>query len=173
MILYIRPSSLIRQCIFGTIVDQLPNPSEVQSWLEWAGGRMLSIQVHGARPSSYRSFWPDYPDDQSTAYGYTPARMRAPSLNSSEVVLMDEILSLVSLTPNILQRRILNARALVHPLNNRHLYSWAKIAILIHSERRAVKLLHKRGLEILSQSVPSPVLYRVRSSLFFGPSLST
>lgn len=149
-----------------------PNPLEIQSWLEWAGGRMLAIQVHGAWPSSYRSFWPDYPDDQVTAYGYTPSRMHAPALNSSEVVLMDEILSLISLTPVILQRRILNARALVHPLNNRHLYSWATIAALIHSERRAVKLLHKKGLETIAQSVPTSALRYFRSVLSSGPSLS-
>ncbi len=118
-----------------------PSPLEIQSWLEWAGGRMLSIQVHGAWPSAYRSFWPDYPDDQITAYGYTPSRMRAPALNGSA-------------------------------LNNRHLYSWAKIAVLIHSERRAVKLLHKKGLETIAQSVPEPTLQHFRSVLSSGPSLS-
>lgn len=153
-------------------MDQLTSPSEIQSWLEWAGGRMLAVQVCGTRPSSYRSFWPDYPDDSFTAYGYTNERLRLPSPSAPDISLMDEILSLVLLTPIILQRRVLNARAIVHPINGRHIFPWSKIAHLINSDYRSVVLTHKKGLEVIARETPLPAAHRIRSSLLFGPSLS-
>lgn len=140
-------------------------PDEVRLWLEWAGGKMLSIEVRNTRPGSYRSFWPDYPDDKFTAYGYSGERLYPGRPNSYEISLMDEVLNLVVLIPLPLTRRIINARSLVHPLNNRYLYSWSRIAEIIHSDRRMVKRQHRRGLEEISCAVGSEIVNRVRGSL--------
>jgi hypothetical protein len=147
-------------------------PSEIQSWLEWAGGRMLAVQVLGTKPQEYRSFWPDYPDDKFTAYGYTGLGLRIPSPSAPDISLMDEIFSLVLLTEVVLQRRVINARAMIHPLSGRPLYPWTKIAILVNSNYRTVKLIHKKGLETISARVPLPTVNYIRTGLDTGPSLS-
>ena len=150
------------------MVPNYTSPNEVRLWLEWAGERLLTLQVSGTKPQSYRSFWPDYPDDPNTAYGYTGLQLRTPSPSSPDISLMDEVLNLVLLTPIILQRRVINARALVHPLNGRHLYSWTKIAKLIHSTPWTVKDLHKRGLGIIAIKVSPSVVNHVRLELGTG-----
>lgn len=142
---------------------------EIQSWLEWAGQSLLSLRVNGTRPSSYRSFWPDYPDDVHTAYGYSNTSIRAPSPGSQEIPLMDEILNLVSLTPVILQRRIINARILIRPLNGKYLYSWSRIALEIHLDRRAVKSQYNLGLQTIAGKIPDSTAQRFRSHFKSGP----
>ncbi len=149
------------------------DPQEVQLWLEWAGERMLSIRVQGTRPSSFRSSWPDYADDPHTAYGYNGPSLRFPSPSAQDISLMDEVLGLINLCPQDLQRRVLQARALIKPSNGQHLYSWSKIAVKIHSDHRTVKNLHQRGLEAVAWRVPVVVLLRVRVSLGSGPSESS
>lgn len=148
-----------------------PTPIEVQSWLEWAGERMLSIQVRGTHPGGYRSFWPDYPDNAATAYGYNGPSLRFPSPSARDVSLMDEVFDLILLVPIELQRSILQARALIRPSNGQHLYSWNKIAVRIHSDHRTVKSMHRKGLETIASRVTPEVVVHVRSSgLSPGPS---
>jgi hypothetical protein len=121
------------------------------------------MKVLGTHPDEHRTFWPDYPDDKHTAYGYTGNPIRAPAPQAAEVSLMDDILNLVHLAPNALQRRVLNARALVHPLNGRHLYSWMRIATLIHSDYYGVKTIHKRGLSMVVARAPQSIVVRARA----------
>lgn len=121
-------------------------PSELQQWLEWAGSKMLSLQVRGTKPSGYRSFWPDYEQDKATAYGYTSERLRPALPSGHDISLMDEILLLPNLISDPTIRRIVHARSLVTPVGNRYLYTWVKIAKLLHTDRRAIARLHGQGL---------------------------
>lgn len=140
------------------------SPSEIQFWLEWAGARLLSIHINGTKPGQYRSFWPDYPDDAKTAYGYTNERFRIPSPNSSEISLMDEILQTILLTPVVVQRRIIGLRILIFPLSGRNLYSWTRIASIIHSERRAVKHQFEIGIKTITKNIPDEKVKNIRPS---------
>lgn len=136
-------------------VAQSPAPiakgsAELCEWLEWAGSRLLALNVSSPRPASYRNFWPDIPGNAQVAYGYTAERLRPASPSSHEIVLMDTILALPSLIPDVLQRRIVASRSLVTPVSNRYLYSWTKIAALLHMERRTVTAHYLRGLRELN-----------------------
>lgn len=141
------------------------SPTEVKEWLEWAGAKLLSLRLASPAPSGYRSFWPDYPTDAAKAYGYTPNRLRASLPNSKEITLMDEILLLPSLVTDITVRRIINVRSLVAPVSNRNLYSWAKIAHLIHSSPRRVVILHRQGLREIALRVPQGKADAIRKSI--------
>lgn len=141
------------------------NPAEVQFWLEWAGQRLLSLDVGKIKPQQYRSFWPDYPDDKYTAFGYTGSRLRPASPSANEIPLMDDILNLVLLIPDITSRRVVNARCLIHPINNRYRYSWTKIAFILHTNRHSVKVLHQKGIKYIAGRVPDGLVYRLRQSL--------
>lgn len=141
------------------------NPAEIQFWLEWAGQRLLSLQVGKIKPQQYRSFWPDYPDDKYTAFGYTGERLQPALPSANEIPLMDSILNLVLLIPDITPRRIVNSRCLINPINNRYLYSWSKIAVLLHMNRHSVKVLHQKGIKQIAGQVPDGLVYRLRQSL--------
>src|SRR5215831_17709252 len=104
-------------------MDQSPS-SEIETYLFWAGKQLLSLHVKGCFPSSFRSYWPDYPNDKNTAFGYTSLKFHPPQPGASDIQLMDEILNLILLIPNITQRRIINSRSLISPRNDRHIFSW-------------------------------------------------
>ena len=138
---------------------------EIKEWLEWAGAKLLSLRLASPAPQGYRSFWPDYADEANKAYGYTGNRLRAGLPNSKEIALMDEILLLPSLITDITVRRIVNARALVAPVANRHLYSWTKIAHLLHSSPRRMVVLHRSGLREIASRVPQDKADAIRQSI--------
>ena len=98
-------------------MKQSLSPSELQSLLEWAGQKLLSLPVPKVKPSGYQSFWPDYPDDMNTAYGYTGIRFRPPRPSSDEIPIMDEILNLILLVDDPLIRKILQSRSLITTLS--------------------------------------------------------
>jgi len=144
-------------------MDHSVSHCEVQRWLEWAGGQILTMPVNGTRPQSYKSLWPDYPDEKHTAFGYTGNRLRPPTPQGYEIELMDEILALIHLVPNQTTRRVLQARSLVLPLNGRHLYSWSRIAQLIHSNRQSVAHWHRQGLGTIADRVEKADIGRFRN----------
>lgn len=143
----------------------MADTTEVKTWLEWGGSKLLAMRLAPAAPSGYRSFWPDYQADATMAYGYTAARLRPAIPNSKEVDLMDQILELPGFVSDITVRRIINTRALVAPVSNRHLYSWAKIAHLIHSSPRRVVVLHRTGLRQISLRLPERKADAIRQSM--------
>lgn len=133
-----------------------PNPrlGELREWLEWGGSRLLAMNIRGTRPASFRSFWPDYGDEATSAYGYTQERLRPALPSSHEIALMDQIATLPSLITDVLQRRIVSSRSLVTPVAGRYLFSWVKIATLLHMERRTVAALYVKGLRNLDGNLP-------------------
>jgi hypothetical protein len=140
-------------------------PEELTLWLEWAGSKLLSLNLRSPLPQSPHSAWPSFAADASEAYGYTGERLRPGRPTSHEIVLMDQILRLPSLIPDIKQRRIINARALVAPVSNRHIYSWTKIAFMLHTSRPVVQRQHSIGLSVIIRCVPQEQIYALRQSL--------
>jgi len=149
------------------------SPLEVKGFLEWAGQRILSLPVKNIYPQTYRSFWPDFPQDVHTAYGYSNVRLRPPPPSKDEIPLIDEILGLIVMVPQERQRRILNARALVSPITGRYLFPWAKISFLLKADPRTIKGLHAKGLEFIARRVTESDVGRFRSIIGVNQSLQT
>lgn len=139
--------------------------AELQLWLEWAGAKLLALPGAGAAPKDFRVAWPDFPANKNLAYGYTATKLRPPPPAAAEIEVMDEILLLPGLIPNILQRRVVNARSLVRPISGQYLYSWSKIGLILHMDRSTVRRLHTLGLKELAIRISSAKVYRIRSSL--------
>jgi hypothetical protein len=137
-------------------------PGEVQSWLEWAGERLLALPVHGTRPSGHRVYWPEFPPDPNVAYGYNNLRLRPPAPGKAEIPIIDEIYELVALVPEVRARQLLQARSLIVPLNKRYLNSWTKLAALLHTDRRSVKRIHQGGLCVICDKVADASVARFR-----------
>jgi len=147
------------------------SPDEVKTFLEWAGQRILSLPVHGLYPQTYRSFWPDYPQDPNTAYGYSNVKLRPPPPSKDEIPFVDEILDLILLVPIERQRRILNARSLINPTTGRYIFPWSKISFLLHSDPRTIKNLHKKGLEFIAGRLSEDTVGRFRTIIGVNQSL--
>lgn len=137
---------------------------ELQTWLEWSGAKLLAMNLASPFPKGPRVSWPDFAQDHRTAYGYTNERLRAGRVTSHEIALMDEILPLVSLISDVNVRRIVNARILVTPVSNRYVYTWSRIAFMLHSDRRKVARLYSSGLSEITRRLPSAKVDAIRQS---------
>jgi hypothetical protein len=129
-------------------------PEDVQFCLEWAGQRLLSMQIGSPRPKGFKVAWPEYADDSKLAYGYTGHRLRPARPQAAEIALMDKVLEFPSLISDVTARRVVHARCLVTPLSNRYLYSWTKLAFMLHMDKRRVVRIHYRGLLEIAACLP-------------------
>ena len=144
----------------------LIEPNELNDWLEWAGSKLLAMSLPQAGPKEFRSAWPNFAQDAREAYGYSGEKLRPARPGSKEITLMDEILTFPILVTDVTTRRIINARCLVTPVSNRHLYSWSRIAELLHSDRRSVAGRYTKGLREIAVALPESKIDAVRHSMF-------
>lgn len=135
-----------------------PSEAEVQFWLEWAGARLLSLNIRSPKPKSPGCAWPEFARNAIEAYGYSNARLRPAAPDRFEIVWMDEILTWVNLIDDPLVRRIVSSRMMVAPISDRYLFNWTRIAQLVHLDRRRVRVLHGLGLKMVAERLdPSKI----------------
>lgn len=146
-------------------MENRPSPEELCLWFEWAGEKLLSLKVARVKPQEPRALWPEFKQDPFTAYGYTEEQLRPSTPGAKEIQLMDQILELLNLEPQTLNRRILSVRLLVRPLNGRYLYSWSRIAQLVKLDRRGVKFRHQKALENIAQQIRPELARQIRQQL--------
>ncbi|HQT87909.1 MAG TPA: DUF6362 family protein [Acidiphilium sp.] len=118
--------------------------------LEQAGATLLALPATG--PSTrLRMTRYDCVQDAVTAYGWQPTRLRPPHPSNSAIDQMDESWSWLALIPEgqAVIRRIVGARALVHPITLRHLYPWRRLATLLGADHKSIQRWHKEGLRLI------------------------
>jgi hypothetical protein len=142
-----------------------PTPNDVADWLQWAGARLLAMPIASPLPREPHTAWPAFAQDARQAYGYTNERLRAAAPRANEIAIMDEILLLPMLVQDITTRRIIHARALVTPIAGRHLYSWTKLAFMLHSSRTRVARLHSLGLAEICKRLANEKAYAIQHQL--------
>ena len=161
-----RPHSVVTSMLRPTIApDGKFQPEELQQWLEYAGSRLLALGISSPFPKEPTIAWPAYAQDKAEAYGYTGEKLRPARPGRFEIDLMDEILEFPSLVADIRTRRIINARALVAPVSDRYIYSWSKIAFMLHTSSSQVKRLHGLGLKEIVGKIPRTKIYSIRQRL--------
>lgn len=77
---------------------------------------------------------------------------------------MDEILLLPGLVEDKTIRRILHARSLVTPVGNKHVYSYTKIALMLHSDPRGISYLYNKGLGLIVKKISAEKAHAIRTS---------
>ncbi len=84
-------------------------------------------------------------------------RLRPAMPGTAAVSRMDEAFGWLGLIPQdrYVLRRILGARALVHPLNGKHIHSWRKLAQRLGADHNAVRRWHADGLALLVRALRS------------------
>jgi len=97
------------------------------------------------------------------AYGYDPEQIRPAAPGPQAITRMDEAFLWVGMIPanKRLLRRVVLMRALVHPITERHRWSWRRIGRALGCSHEAVRGWHAQGIDIIvaalrGQNIQSP-----------------
>lgn len=137
-------------------------PDELQTWLEWAGAKLIAMPAGRLKPTEPRAVWPEYAQDsrELVEFRRTP-RIRALAPSSSEIPIIDEIVIL----PNVCQkqdvRKVIHWRAQIHPIRNTHLLTWTWIASKLQIRTYTAKKWHDDGLREILRRAPRAQVCRI------------
>jgi Domain of unknown function (DUF6362) len=122
--------------------------------LEEAGATLLALPGSGWS-TRLRSSSLEIVRAAIESYGWTAQRMRPPIPPAARITRMDEALGWLPLIPldRYVLRRIVGARSLVHPITERHLYSWRRLAAAIGADHKAVQRWHGQGIDIITAAL--------------------
>jgi len=125
--------------------------------LESAGGTLLALPGWGYS-TRLRQMNFDIVHSALEAYGWQPAGARPPMPSAADISLMDEAFAWLALIPEqkYVLRRILGARALVHPVTGRHLYPWRRLAALLGADHKSVQRWHGQAVAMLVAALSAP-----------------
>jgi Domain of unknown function (DUF6362) len=130
------------------------NADEIIARLEAAGATLLAMPSRG-HSTHLRQMKFDVVHTALEAYGWQSAMARPPVPCASDISLMDEAFGWLALIPEVqyLLRRILGARALVHPLTQRHLYPWRRLASVLGTDHKSVQRWHGQAVALLVEKL--------------------
>ena len=138
--------------IAGT--TETPDAALVVARLEEAGRTLLALPDRGPSPRLRTSAW-DVLQAAIEGYGWEPARLRPAVPGAARITRMDEALGWIALIPpdRYVLRRIVGARALVHPLTDRHVYPWRRLGAAVGADHNAVQRWHAQGIALIVASL--------------------
>lgn len=118
--------------------------------LEEAGATLLAIPGSGWS-TRLRSSSLEIVRTAIESYGWTASQLRPPTPSAERISRMDEAMEWISLIPleRYVLRRIVGARSLVHPITQRHLFSWRRLASAIGADHKAVQRWYAQGIELI------------------------
>jgi Domain of unknown function (DUF6362) len=133
--------------------QKLLNAEEIVARLEAAGATLIAMPQQGYT-THLRQMKFDIVHTALEAYGWQSAVARPPVRSAADVSLMDEAFGWLAYIPETryVLRRILGARALVHPLTERHIYPWRRLATLLGTDHKAVQRWHGQAVMLLVQA---------------------
>jgi hypothetical protein len=122
--------------------------------LEAAGATLLAMPSRGYS-THMRAMRFDIVHTALEAYGWEAPALRAPAPTAAAISEMDVAFGWLRLIPegSFVLRRIVGARALVHPLTGRHLYSWRRLAALLGADHKSVQRWHEAGLSVIEKAL--------------------
>jgi hypothetical protein len=118
--------------------------------LEEAGRTLLALPHSGPSTRMRVSMW-EVVRSAIEGYGWESARVRPPVPQAAQITQMDEALGWIRLIPpdRYVLRRIVGARALVHPLTEKHLYPWRRLGAALGADHKAVQRWHAQGIDLI------------------------
>ena len=118
--------------------------------LEEAGATLLALPGSGWSPR-LRSSSLEIVRVAIESYGWTTKRIRPPVPSAARITRMDEAMGWISLIPvdRYVLRRIVGARSLVHPITERHLFPWRRLAAVLGADHKAVQRWHGQGIDLV------------------------
>ncbi len=127
---------------------------QIVARLEAAGATLMAMPSRGYS-TQLRKMRFEVVHTALEAYGWQSAIARPPAPSAAEISLMDEAFGWLVLIPESrhVLRRILGARALVHPLTERHIYPWRRLAAMLGTDHKSVQRWHAQGIALLVQAL--------------------
>lgn len=122
--------------------------------LEEAGATMLAMPGRGYS-TRLRQTRLDVVHTALEAYGWEGARLRPPAPTCAAVTRMDEAFGWILFIPDKqhVLRRIVGARALVHPLTGRYLYPWRRLGSLLGADHKSVQRWHGQAIGLMAEAL--------------------
>ncbi len=122
--------------------------------LDEAGATLLSLPGSGFS-SRLSSGGLDVVRNAIEAYGWTDLPIRPSVPSAAKIDEMDKALAWLSLIPqsSYILRRIVGARMMVHPVTERRLFTWNRIAKSIGSDHKAVQRWHGTGIDLIVRAL--------------------
>lgn len=126
------------------------NAEEIVARLEAAGAALLALPGRGYS-TQMRTMRFDVVHSALDAYGWQTAAVRPPMPSAAAISQMDEAFGWLAVIPEdkYVLRRILGARALVHPVTLRHLFPWRRIGTMLGADHKSIQRWHEQGVEML------------------------
>lgn len=89
------------------------------------------------------------------AYGWEAARVRPAFPSADKIDRMDEAMAWITLIPQdrYVLRRVVGARSLVHPISDRHLFTWRRLGVALGADTVAIRRWHAQGITIIVEKV--------------------
>lgn len=127
---------------------------EVVERLEEAGATMLAMPSRGYKTGLRMSRF-DVVNVAIESYGWEKTRIRPATPSAGAVTKMDQAFAWLLIIPEkkYVMRRIVGARALVHPLTGRYLYSWRRLGETLGTDHKAVQRWHAQGVELIVEGL--------------------
>jgi Domain of unknown function (DUF6362) len=137
-------------------VKQNPNVTAeiIVARLEAAGATLLALPGRGYA-TQMRTTRFDVVHNALDAYGWQNAAVRPPMPSAAAISQMDEAFSWLTLIPETkyVLRRILGARALVHPVTLRYLFPWRRIGSMLGADHKSVQRWHGQAVALLLEAL--------------------
>jgi len=130
---------------------------ELVARFEAAGATLLALPGKGYS-TQMRTMRFDVVHSALDAYGWQNAAVRLPTPSSAAISQMDEVFGWLTLIPEAkyVMRRIVGARALVHPVTLRHLFPWRRIGTMLGADHKSVQRWHGQAVELLLEALGEP-----------------
>ncbi len=118
--------------------------------LEAAGATLLAMPGQG-HSTKLRQMRFDIVHTALEAYGWEAPPLRAPAPAAVAISDMDVVFGWLRFIPdgNFVMRRVVGARALVHPLTCRHLFTWRRLAATLRADHKSVQRWHGQGIALI------------------------
>jgi hypothetical protein len=133
----------------GAVNGAALDAAAVIARLEEAGMTLLALPSRGPSTALRQSRLDVMASAE--AYGWSSATLRPPVPSAARISRMDEAWQWLTLIPpdRVVLRRIAGARALVHPITERHVYSWRKLAALVGADHKAMQRWHAQAIALI------------------------
>lgn len=118
--------------------------------LEEAGATLLALPGTGWS-TRIRSSSIEIVRTALEAYGWDNAQVRPAVPSADKIDRMDEAMAWIAFIRDnrYVLRRVVGARSLVHPVTDRHLYSWRRLGAALGADHKAVQRWHGQGIAMI------------------------
>jgi hypothetical protein len=122
------------------------DPDAIIHRLEEAGATLLAL------PAEARSKQPGAAQIVLESHDGAKGQIRPPVPSAGKIARMNEAFGWLTLIPvdRYVLRRVVGARALVHPLTDRHLFPWRRLGRALGTDHKAAQRWHAQGIDLIA-----------------------